>query len=137
MPTAYSSKDLNRLFDGKVLTRGRTLLLFGAVDVALDGDTIRATIDQMGTSQTAQVTPAKLGDRTVFDSRCTCNMPHCVHLAAGMLAALDKFPQLRAAEAAPSLLDRVVAGPPAEKRRLLIELAPVGDRGTRFPAPAR
>jgi superfamily II DNA or RNA helicase len=127
MPTAYSSQDLGRIFDGRVLTRGRSLMLIGAVKVALTGDTIRAVVDDKGVRQEALATPAPLGSRVVFDTSCTCGAHDCAHLAAGLLGALDRFPELRAVVAQPSLLDRVTApaaATTAEKRRLLIELAP-------------
>jgi superfamily II DNA or RNA helicase len=131
MPTAYSSLDLGRNFDGRVLTRGRSLVLIGAVKVALNGDTVRAVVDDKGVRQEALATPSLLGKRVVFDLSCTCGAPGCAHLAAGLLGALDRFPELRVA-AAPSLLDRIAsvpAEPAGEKQRLLIELAPAEPRG--------
>ena len=89
MPTAFSSKDLGRVFDGKVLTRGRSLMLFGAVKVALSGDTIRAVVDDKGVRQEALITPNKPAGRVMFAIECSCGAPSCVHAAAGLLGAYD------------------------------------------------
>ena len=35
MLTLFSSEDLGRIFDARVLTRGRSLVLLGTVEVAL------------------------------------------------------------------------------------------------------
>ena len=125
--TPFSSDDLNRVFDARTLTRGRTLVLFGAVEVTLAGDTIRAKVDDLGMKQTASMTPALMGARVVFNSRCSCRRPGCVHLAAMALAALDRFPALRKAESK-GLLSLLAAKPgPApgpETQRLMFELAP-------------
>ena len=129
MPTAYSSQDLGRNFDGRVLTRGRSLVLIGAAEVTLEGDTLRAVVDDKGVTQQAIAVPAPLGDRVVFDLQCSCGAHDCVHLAALLLGGLDRFPQLRAVTVAqPGLLDRVTAAP-AEARRLLIEFAPAEPGG--------
>ena len=124
MPTAFSSADLGRVFDGRVLTRGRSLLLIGAVDVSLTGGTIHAVVDAGGARHEATITPSPLGHRVVFDGHCTCFLPGCVHQAAALLGAYDRFPQLRAAEKQASLLDRITAAPAAEKTRVAVELAP-------------
>jgi superfamily II DNA or RNA helicase len=122
MPVAYTSQDLGRIFDGRVLTRGRSLMLIGAVKVGLADGTIRAVVDDKGVPQEALATPAALGRQVVFDLSCTCGARDCAHLAAALLGALDRFPELRAVQPKPSLLDLVTA--PAEKQRLLLELAP-------------
>src|ERR1700730_12942006 len=98
MPTPFSAEDLGRLFESKTLTRGRTLVLFGAVEVALDGEMITATVDHLGARHTGTITPGVLGTRVTFDSHCSCGQPACVHMAAAALAALDRFPVLRKAE---------------------------------------
>jgi hypothetical protein len=100
MPTAFSSEDLGRVFDGRALTRARTLVLMGAVDVRLEGDSIVGTVDALGTPHEVKITPSLIGSRVVFDSKCTCRMPGCTHLAAASWAALDRFPALRKSEQA-------------------------------------
>ncbi|HET9147759.1 MAG TPA: hypothetical protein VFN77_06905, partial [Acetobacteraceae bacterium] len=123
MPTPYSSADLDRVFDSRSLIRGRSLMLIGAVEVRLEGDVITATVDEKGIRRTATLIPAPLGRKVVFDARCTCRHPACVHLAAGALAALDRFPELRRAEQK-SFIDMLSADPADERRRLVFSLAP-------------
>ncbi len=50
MPTPYSPDDLRAVFEPRTLTRGRSLVLLGAVEVALDGDSITAAVADAGTS---------------------------------------------------------------------------------------
>jgi superfamily II DNA or RNA helicase len=123
MPTPFSSDDLGRVFDGRVLTRGRTLVLLGAVEVSLDGDTVRAVVEDQGQLQTASITPSLLGRRVVFVQECSCKRTGCVHLAAASFAALDRYPALRKAEQT-SFFDRMAADiAPPERQRLVIEVA--------------
>jgi len=123
MPTPFSSDDLGRVFDGRVLTRGRTLVLLGAVEVSLDGDTVRAVVEDQGQLQTASITPSLLGRRVVFVQECSCGRTGCVHLAAASFAALDRYPALRKAEQI-SFFDRMAADiAPPERQRLVIEVA--------------
>ena len=124
MPTPFSSQDLNRAFDARALTRGRSLGLAGAVVVDLHGDTILGTVQDRDTSRTVRITPSTMGRRVVFDHECSCGMRACAHLAAAAFAALDRFPALRKAEQQ-SFLD-ILATPIAEKerQRLVFELAP-------------
>ncbi len=126
VPTPYSSADLDRVFESRALIRGRTLLLFGAVEVRLDGDVVTGTIDEKGVQRTATLIPAPLGQKTVFDARCTCRHPACVHLAATALAALDRFPPLRKV-AQKSFLDMFSGEPGDETQRLVYNLA-AGDK---------
>jgi superfamily II DNA or RNA helicase len=128
MPTAFSTQDLGRIFDGRAMTRGRSLGLIGAVKVALNGDTIRAVVDERGARYEALATPSMLGRQVIFDTQCSCGAHDCVHLAAGLIGALEAFPQLRTVVVQPNLLDRVTAAP-AEKTRVLIELAPADASG--------
>ncbi|HEY2133198.1 MAG TPA: SNF2-related protein [Acetobacteraceae bacterium] len=126
MPTPFSSEDLGRVFDARALTRGRTLVLFGAVGVALNGDVISATVEHLGERHTAVITPGVLvGRRVTFDSHCSCRQPNCTHLAATALAALDRFPALRKAEPQKNFLG-ALATPVQEARRVVFDLA-VGD----------
>jgi superfamily II DNA or RNA helicase len=95
MPTPFSVDDLRATFETKTLTRARTLVLLGAVEVALSGDSITAAVAEAGTRRMATLTPVARGDKTGFGTRCTCRQPACAHLAAAGLAALDRFPALR------------------------------------------
>jgi superfamily II DNA or RNA helicase len=124
MPTPFSSQDLGRIFDGRALTRGRTLGLAGGVEVELDGDTITGTVQDRAFSYTVSITPSLLGRRVVFDHRCTCRVPGCAHLAAAAFAALDRFPALRRPEQQ-TFLDTLTAAPvEKERHRVAFELAP-------------
>lgn len=82
MPTPFSSEDLGRVFDASTLTRGRTLVLLGAVEVQLIEDVITAAMDDRGVRRTATLMPTSRARRVVFDSQCTCRNPRCAHLAA-------------------------------------------------------
>ncbi len=123
MPTPYAATDLSRLFDAKVLTRGRSLVLLGAVRAGMNADTIVAAVEEKGQRYEVQATPAFIGKSVVFDARCSCGVRNCVHQAAGLLGALDRFPVFRAdTPVRPNLLDRVSA--PSEPSRVEIELVP-------------
>ena len=124
MPTPYSSQDLGRIFDGRSLTRGRTLGLAGGVDIRLDGETITGTVQDRAIRYTVSITPTLFGRRVVFDHRCTCRMPGCAHLAAAAFAALDRLPELRKPEQQ-TFLDTLAAKPvEKERQRVVFELAP-------------
>ena len=123
MPTPYSADDLRALFEPRTLTRGRSLVLLGAVEVALSGDSITAGVADGAQRRTATLTPAPRGSRVGFGTRCTCRQPACAHLAAAGLAALDRFPVLRRVDAKPGLDLAAAAAPP---RTLLFELAAAG-----------
>lgn len=123
MPTPYSAEDLGRVFDSRTLTRGRSLVMIGAVEVNLAGDVITAAVNDRGMPRNATITPASLGRQVVFDSRCTCREPACIHLAAASLAALDRFPALRRAEQK-TFTDALAAPPAPERRRLQWEVWP-------------
>ena len=82
MPPPFSSQDLARLVDARVLTRGRSLGLAGAVAVQLDGDTIAATVQDQSITYTVRITPSVQGRRVKFDHRCSCGTSGCAHLAA-------------------------------------------------------
>ena len=124
MPTPFSSDDLGRLFDGRVLTRGRTLVLLGGVKVSLDGDAVKGVVEDKGRRLATAVLPSVLGSRVVFANECACGARDCAHLAATGLAALDRFPALRRSEQR-SFFDRLTAeNPTSERERLVIDLAP-------------
>ena len=124
MPTPYTSQDLGRIFDGRALTRGRTLGLAGGVDIRLDGETITGTVQDRAIRYTVSITPSLFGRRVMFDHRCTCRMSGCAHLAAAAFAALDRFPELRKPEQQ-TFLDTLAASPvDKERQRVVFELAP-------------
>ena len=123
MPTQFSAEDLGRVFESRTLTRGRSLVLIGAVEVSLDGDTINGIVEDKGVKRTATLTPAAMGPRVVFANRCSCRLVNCPHLAATAFAALDRFPALRRAPQA-NFLEKLSAEPAPEKQRLLINLEP-------------
>ena len=124
MPTPYTSQDLGRIFDGRALTRGRTLGLAGGVDIKLDGETITGTVQDRAIRYTVSITPSLFGRRVMFDHRCTCRMPGCAHLAAAAFAALDRFPELRKPEQQ-TFLDTLATKPvEKERQRVVFELAP-------------
>ncbi|MGI4796733.1 MAG: hypothetical protein ACRYG8_22280, partial [Janthinobacterium lividum] len=124
MPTPFSSEDLGRVFDATALTRGRTMVLLGAVQVQLTEDVITAVVEDRGARYTATLMPVLRARRVVFDSRCTCRHSHCAHLAAAAWAALDRYSELRKPKQM-SLFDALTAaGPAPESRRLMVDLAP-------------
>jgi superfamily II DNA or RNA helicase len=116
MPTPYTSQDISRIFDSRILMRGRTLCLAGGVDVQLDGNAITGTVDDRGYTQTIRIVPASLGRRVTFDNQCSCKSKACVHLAAAAFAALDRFPILRRAEQQ-TFLDSLTALAPEPERQ--------------------
>jgi hypothetical protein len=123
MPIPYSSEDLSRVFDGRVLTRGRTLVLLGAVQVSLEGAVIRAVVEDNGQHHAASVTPRSAGRRVSFAFDCSCKHSGCAHLAAASLAAFDRYPALRRAEQT-NFFDRMAADAVVpERQRLAIGLA--------------
>ena len=124
MPIPFSSEDLSRVFDGRVLTRGRTLVLLGAVQVSLERAVIRAVVEENGQHYAASVTPRLAGRRVSFALECSCKHSGCAHLAAASLAAFDRYPALRRAEQT-NFFDRMAAEAVVpERQRLAIELAP-------------
>jgi superfamily II DNA or RNA helicase len=152
LPTPYSSDDLGRVFESRTLTRGRSLVLIGAVQVSIDGDIIKGIVDDKGVKRTATVEPAAMGARTVFVNRCSCRLVNCPHLAATAFAALDRFPALRKVTQQVSFMEKLAAEPGPEKNQLKINLEPgmppnacfvslmlVGDRTQRLTpiSPAR
>jgi superfamily II DNA or RNA helicase len=124
MPTPYSSQDLGRIFDARVLTRGRSLGLAGGVDVQLQGDTITGQVQDRAVSYTIRITPALMGRRVVFDHQCSCRSTGCTHLAAAAFAALDRFPALRKAEQQTFLDTLTTPAVEKERQRIVFELAP-------------
>jgi superfamily II DNA or RNA helicase len=126
MPTPYTAQDLSRIFDARVLTRGRTLGLNGAVEVALEGNAITGTVEDRAGIHAVRITTALLGRRVMFDNHCSCRLTGCAHLAAAAFAALDRFPVLRRAEQRTFLdtLTTAAPPPPPERQVYVFELAP-------------
>jgi superfamily II DNA or RNA helicase len=137
--TPFSTEDLSRVFDAAVLRRGRSLILLETVTVLLKDAAIAVVVDHLGVRHTASITPSPRGSRVGFLNRCSCGQSACTHVAAGALAALDRFPTLRRAEQtsflsallAPAEIGSVppTAGGPeisaaGERQRLVFELYP-------------
>ncbi|MBW4092484.1 MAG: DEAD/DEAH box helicase [Proteobacteria bacterium] len=112
IPTPFSSQDLGRIFDGRVLTRGRSLGLAGGVTVQLEGDTISGVVQDSAARYRIRLTPARLGRRVVFDHHCSCGNRASAHLSAAGFAALDHFPELRQPEQQ-SFFDTLVTPAPS------------------------
>jgi superfamily II DNA or RNA helicase len=126
MPTPYSSEDLGRIFDARILTRGRSLVLLGSVKVGLDGDVIVGEVDHLDVRQAVRVMPVPSGRTVSFDRSCTCRVPNCAHQAAVALAALDRFPAFRKAapKTAPkTAMDSLGSTPGPERQRLVLDLS--------------
>jgi hypothetical protein len=121
-PTSYSTDDLGRHFDAPMLRRGRSIILLGHVDVALEGKMITGSVDYQGTHHAASLTPAMENGEVAFASRCTCRKPGCEHRVAIGLMALEKFPKLRRKAEAPAAAEAAPALPP--RKRLKLEVAP-------------
>jgi len=123
MPTAFSSYDLGLVFEPRALTRGRSLILIGAVDVQQDGESLRGVVEELKKRYIAWVTPRADGERVGFDTQCTCHKPGCPHRAATALAALERFPALRRPEPK-GLFDAMPPSTTDEARRAVFELSP-------------
>ncbi len=120
MPTPFSAEDLRALFEPRTLTRGRSLVLLGAVEVALSGPSITAAVADGGLRRTATLTPSPRGNRVGFGARCSCRQVACAHMAAAGWAALDRFPALRRTAPAGGL---DAADTTVRPRRLVFEVA--------------
>ncbi len=116
MTTPFSAEDLRAVFEPRTLTRARSLVLLGAVEVALSGASITAAVADAGLRRTATLTPSPRGNRVGFGTRCTCRQLACAHLAAAGLAALDRFPALRRVAPAQGL----DAGPGQQPARTVV-----------------
>ena len=121
MPTPYSVDDLRAVFEPRTMTRARSLVLLGAVEVAVSGASVTAAVADAGLRRTATLTPSPRGNRVGFGSRCTCRQVACPHMAAAGLAALDRFPALRRAAPAPGL---DLSASAATARKVIFELSP-------------
>jgi superfamily II DNA or RNA helicase len=123
MLTPFSSEDFGRAFDARTLTKGRTLVLMGNVEVTLADPSIAVVVEHLGLRHTASITPSLLGNRVVFQNKCSCGQASCPHLAAGCLAALDRFPALRK-PVQKNFLDTLAPPAGEERQKLVFELSP-------------
>ena len=123
MLTPFSSEDFGRVFDARTLTKGRTLVLMGNVEVTLEDPSIAVVVEHLGLRHTASITPSLLGNRVVFQNKCGCGQAACPHLAAGCLAALDRFPALRK-PVQKNFLDTLAPPAGEERQKLVFELSP-------------
>jgi superfamily II DNA or RNA helicase len=105
MPTAYSTEDLEQVFDLALLRRGRTLNFLEAVQVSLDGDTISGIVDDKGTTHQVSITPELMGRRISFAERqCDCGQLRCAHMTATAIAAMQRFPALQKPKPKPEII---------------------------------
>ncbi|OYV35038.1 MAG: hypothetical protein B7Z81_09230, partial [Acidocella sp. 20-61-6] len=105
MPTAYSTEDLEQVFDTPLLRRGRTLNFLEAVQVGLDGDTISGTVDDKGEIRHVSMTPTLMGRRVSFAERhCDCGQLRCAHMTATAIAAMNKFAALQKPKPPPEVI---------------------------------
>lgn len=123
MLTPYSSEDLGQTFDARTITKGRTLVLLGSVAVSVEGPSIAVVVDHMDKRFESTVTPLAFGRRVTFSSTCTCGERACVHMAAGALATLDRFPKARKA-GQQTFLDTLTGPATAKGPSLVFELSP-------------
>ena len=123
MLTPFSSEDLGRVFDARTLTKGRSLVLLGIVDVVLQDPSIGVAVEHLGVRYAASITPSPLRRRTTLLGQCSCGQSACAHLAAGALAALDRYPALRK-PTQQSFLDALASPSAEEPRRLVFEISP-------------
>ena len=123
MLTPFSTDDLGRIFDARTLTRGRSLVLLGTVQVTLRDTAIDIVVEHLDLRHTASITTSSLGPRVVFTNRCSCGQPSCAHLAAGALAALDRHASLRK-PVQHNFMASLTAPAAEERQQLLFELSP-------------
>ncbi len=121
----FSSQDLSRVFDARTLTKGRTLILLANVAVTVEDPAIAVTVEHLDQTHRATIQPALLNERVVFFNECSCGQRSCAHLAAGSLAALERFPALRRAGQQDFLGALIAADAPgaAERQVLVFELS--------------
>ena len=123
MLTPFSTEDLGRIFDARTLTRGRSLVLLGTVEVALQEASIEVVVEHLGLRHIATIRTSPLGQRVVFANWCSCSQSSCAHMAAGALAALDRHASLRK-PVQRNFMDTLTAPVAAERQRLVFEVSP-------------
>jgi len=123
MLTPFSTEDLGRIFDARTLTRGRSLVLLGTVEVVLQEASIEVVVEHLGLRHIASIRTSPLGQRVVFANWCSCSQSACAHMAAGALAALDRHASLRK-PVQRNFMDALTAPVAAERQRLVFEVSP-------------
>ncbi len=68
MSVTFSADDLGRVFEARTLTRGRSLVLIGSVEVSIAEDTITGMVTDGGLVRTATIKPRLKERRVTFDS---------------------------------------------------------------------
>ena len=119
MLTPYSSEDLGRIFDARTLTKGRTLILLSTVEVTLQDPSIAVAVEHLERRHVGRITPQAQRQHVMFRTDCSCGQYACPHLAAGALAALERYPALRRSTQ-PDLLE-TLAAPASKASRPAIE----------------
>ncbi|OYV52229.1 MAG: hypothetical protein B7Z77_02470 [Acidocella sp. 20-58-15] len=133
MPTAYSTEDLEQVFDVPLLRRGRTLNFLEAVQVSLNGDTISGTVDDKGDIRHVSITPALMGRRVSFAERhCDCGQLRCAHMTATAIAAMNKFAALQKPKPPPEVI--VPAYDPTQPRQFAQSPPKIRPQGRRAKA---
>ena len=123
MQTPFSPEDLGRVFDAATLTKARTLILARTVEVALRDTSISVVIEHLGRRHVGSITPSMVRHRVVFATKCDCGHSSCAHLAAGALAALDRYPALRK-PTQQNFLETLRPPSSEERQRVVFELSP-------------
>jgi superfamily II DNA or RNA helicase len=123
MLTPFCSEDLGRVFDAETLTKARTLILMGTVEITLRDTAITVVVEHLGRRHAASITPSMVRHRVAFATRCDCGQPSCAHLAAGALVALDRYPALRK-PTQPNFLETLLPQSNEDRQRLVFELSP-------------
>ena len=98
-------------------------MLLGTVEVTLESDAIAVSVEHLGLTNTGSIRPSQAGARVAFANACSCRLPGCAHLAAGALAALDRYPDLRRA-VQKDFIGTLTEPVEEERRRLVFELSP-------------
>ncbi|MFN0186352.1 MAG: SNF2-related protein, partial [Aquabacterium sp.] len=123
MLTPFSTEDLGRVFDARTLTRGRSLVLLGTVQVALKEALIEVEVEHLGQTHIATIRTSPSGQRVGFVNWCSCGQSSCAHMAAGALAALDRHARLRK-PVQRNFMDTLTAPVAEERQRLVFEVSP-------------
>jgi superfamily II DNA or RNA helicase len=123
MLTPFSTEDLGRAFDARTLTRGRSLVLMGTVQVTLKEALIEVEVEHLGQRHISTIRPSSHGQRVGFATWCSCGQSSCAHMAAGALAALDRHASLRK-PVQRNFMDTLTAPVAEERQRLVFEVSP-------------
>ncbi len=123
MLTPFSTDDLGRIFDARTLTRGRSLVLLGTVEVALKEASIEVVVEHLGQRHISTIRTSAVGQRVGFVNWCSCGQSSCAHMAAGALAALDRHASLRK-PVQRTFMDTLTEPAAEERQRLVFEVSP-------------